>query len=456
MKDSRISRLRQAVAEPAAPYGPLRITELRIAHYRYFTEPCAIDIDGKNLLVYGENGSGKSSIYRALAYLTRLRFDSIDKERNIFCPDDSAQIEFFFSNGQTLVVDRDLGELPDSCSFLRGLSVFSPMLDYKKLLRIHYAPGMNGDQINIYGMLRELFRDYRIPGGDKLSGINDFTRYFDTLKAVVNGDLLLEINTLIAFFDKDFRINRFFFRIDTSDDGRPEPRVSIDIDYRDTAIEGYHLFLNEARLSALAISVYFASIHKLLGTLDQDCLKILALDDLLISLDMGNRMKLMEILKDYFADFQIFFFTHDKSLFNLYKNQLDWRKYEIYAGEDQGIPRPILKAYESRIQKAKTYLAKNELDSAALQLRKEFENLLQSLLQPEEQRDRSGRELDLSKLIARAKKKVKPSARGILTRLDRDRQHILNPLCHGDKRPVFAEEIRSTIEDLDFLINFLK
>lgn len=43
-----------------------RIKEVHINNFKFFPESEPIKIDGKNILLYGENGSGKSSFYWAL------------------------------------------------------------------------------------------------------------------------------------------------------------------------------------------------------------------------------------------------------------------------------------------------------------------------------------------------------------------------------------------------------
>ncbi|MEA1968847.1 MAG: hypothetical protein U9N77_11600 [Thermodesulfobacteriota bacterium] len=133
------------------------------------------------------------------------------------------------------------------------------------------------------------------------------------------------------------------------------PVINLILDYKEYLIEKYHTFLNEARLSALAISIYMVAIKRLLDVLETDSLKILVLDDLLISLDMGNRLKLLEILKNEFVDFQIFFFTHDKELYEIYKNKLAWKKYEFYLDDHDDIPGVILKQGRSEIERAKVF-----------------------------------------------------------------------------------------------------
>lgn len=44
-----------------------RITKISIDNYRAYIEPLDLELPaGENLLVYGENGSGKSSLFKAL------------------------------------------------------------------------------------------------------------------------------------------------------------------------------------------------------------------------------------------------------------------------------------------------------------------------------------------------------------------------------------------------------
>ncbi len=52
-----------------------RVTKFEINNYRAFFNQYAFELpQGENLLVYGENGSGKSSLFKALSnYLTSSR-----------------------------------------------------------------------------------------------------------------------------------------------------------------------------------------------------------------------------------------------------------------------------------------------------------------------------------------------------------------------------------------------
>ncbi len=455
MSDERLDILQQKVAETGTGYGPVRINRIRLANYRFFRDEFRLDFGGANLLIYGENGSGKSTIYRALELLTKNSFTSVADEKNIFGEADP-EIEFDFSNGKELIITSDMTELPTGFDFIKDLSIFIPMLDYKKLLRVHFATSVKADRINVYDMLRELFKSYPVEGSGALSEIKNFLVYIRELENLINGDLLKEINTLIKFFDTDFKIDRFSFNTESTEDGRPEQVVKIEIDFRDTMIDNYHSFLNEARLSALAVSIYFAAIKKLLGTLKGESLKIIVLDDLLISLDMSNRLKLLEILKAEFTDFQILFFTHDKELFEIYKNKMPWEKYELYLDDAAEIPSVIVKKGSSEIDKAKEFYLAKEYDCCALQLRKGFERMLKSYLPPREQRNKNHEELDLAGLVGKATAKSTGDAKAILEKLDSDRKHILNPLSHNDDRNIYSRELRSAIEDLERLKGMLK
>ena len=54
------------------------INKLKLEHFKAFREPAELVLDGKNVLVYGENGAGKSSLYQALKIIFHRKwiFDS--------------------------------------------------------------------------------------------------------------------------------------------------------------------------------------------------------------------------------------------------------------------------------------------------------------------------------------------------------------------------------------------
>ena len=458
MTDERLNTLKNIVSDPESNYGQIRITKIKISDYRFFCGEYEFDFNGKNVLMYGENGSGKSSVYKALGLLASKKYSEITEHVNIFSEGKSPLVEFSFSNGRDLIIHSDLDELPKGMEFIEGLSVFSPMLDYKKLLKVHFSMNEKDENINIYDMLRILFKDYPCKEKQTLSEITDPIEYFDTLKSIVNSELIVNSNEILNFFEADVKILSFGFQQKFASDGRGvEPVINIKVEFKDNELTSYHNFLNEARLTSLAISIYFSAILRLLDTLNKECLKILVLDDLLISLDMSNRLKLLEILKNKFNNFQIFFFTHDKESFDLFRDKMDWEKFELYLHEIDNIPKPIIKKGASEIDRAKEFFAQKEYEACALFLRKGFEKLLKNYLPRREQLDKNFNELDLSGLIGKAIFICSfDDTLQILKSLNSNRKHLLNQLCHSNPKTIHANEIKEAIENLEKLNELLK
>jgi hypothetical protein len=81
-------------------------------------------------------------------------------------------------------------------------------------------------------------------------------------------------------------------------------------------------FLNEARLTTIALSLRFAMLDEKYVEVAP---KLLVLDDLLISLDMSNRDIVLELIINKFKKYQIIMMTHDRAFFNLMRrNELNW------------------------------------------------------------------------------------------------------------------------------------
>ena len=77
--------------------------------------------------------------------------------------------------------------------------------------------------------------------------------------------------------------------------------VRAKIKYLSKQIDKPHIFLNEARLSAIAISIYLGMVKRHIQGIP--C-KVLFLDDIFIGLDISNRLPLLEILKSDFDSYQ--------------------------------------------------------------------------------------------------------------------------------------------------------
>jgi energy-coupling factor transporter ATP-binding protein EcfA2 len=306
----------------------IKIDKIELHNFKFFIddeEHNTFEPNERGMLIYGENGSGKSSLFKAFEFLTKptISADEFEKNINIFKQDDT-YLEFKFSNSEILRIDSDELSLGNDYLFIEKLSVPKPIIDYKSLLNVSYSIEKE-EKKNLYKFFQKILEDYPIDvdGKELLKELED-DEYFEEFKRIIKDELFDDINLFLTFFNQKFIITD----IKLSGIGR---KVYLEIDFFNKALTNYQNFLNEARLSALAISVYFAIIKKQFSLLSENSFKILILDDLLISLDMNNRLNLINILKTEFSDFQIFFFTHDKGFFEILKDKMSWKAYEMYV-----------------------------------------------------------------------------------------------------------------------------
>ena len=148
------------------------------------------------------------------------------------------------------------------------------------------------------------------------------------------------------------------------------PSIGFEIELNGNVVRKPQSFLNEAKLTQLALSVRFGAT---LAHLHDSPLKLLVLDDLLISLDMNNRMKVVDIiLSDTFAEHQKIILTHDLGFFNEFRRRIgpshtDWSFQHFNSGQGTGI---ALKEAKTEVQKAEDYLTGHSLNEAAICLRR--------------------------------------------------------------------------------------
>jgi hypothetical protein len=151
------------------------------------------------------------------------------------------------------------------------------------------------------------------------------------------------------------------------------PQIGFGIKVGEKHIISPHTFLNEAKLTQLALSVRFGAT---LAHLREAPFKLLVLDDLLISLDMGNRMKVVDIiLGETFAEYQKIILTHDRGFYQEFKRRIGpahttW-SFQCFKGKPNDAL--CLEPDKSDLQKAETHLAEHNFDVAAWFLRKAAE-----------------------------------------------------------------------------------
>ena len=81
---------------------------------------------------------------------------------------------------------------------------------------------------------------------------------------------------------------------------------------------------------------------------------------------MSNRLSLITLLKEYFSDFQLFLFTHDKGFFEILKEKMSWKNYEIYVQQNSDrYEMPYLKKSLNYFESAKKYFDEYDYPACA-------------------------------------------------------------------------------------------
>ena len=192
-----------------------------------------------------------------------------------------------------------------------------------------------------------------------------------------------------------------------------------------------HTHFNEAKLTAIALSVRFALLN-----LDKPADgRFLALDDMLISLDMSNRAKVVNFLLEISDKYKIYLFTHDKMFFEYFKHKTkknpgEWVYKEIYMNDDKT---PYIRNSEDYLGQAEHFIKQHEYEVAGNFLRKAAELLCKNFLPTKWQLSTEYSRLDLNGLIQNCKRYAEESGLTDITifeELDSFRKFILNPASH--------------------------
>lgn len=165
----------------------MRITDIHIKNYRAFygEHHICLDKDGKNLMVYGENGSGKSSLFTALQDFLKSSVDKIEVEENIFVPT---------SQKNTASIKVDIKESPETSKTTSfELKITDKVLISADKVLISEANKVKG------------FFDYRSLLRTHMGHTPDFLIIKRTEKDKINKALLIETKGALYAEDKVFQ-----------------------------------------------------------------------------------------------------------------------------------------------------------------------------------------------------------------------------------------------------------
>ena len=228
-----------------------------------------------------------------------------------------------------------------------------------------------------------------------------------------------------------------------------------------------HTFLNEARLTAIALAIRLAMLDERLY--DVNSASLLVLDDLLLSLDMSHRDKVLDIILKKVDEYQILILTHDRAFYNLCKRRIEnklktdnkykWEFKEMFQDiTENDIPCPFITEPKSNISSAKKYFKEFDYPACANYLRKESERLLKELLPLNKtiqgNLDEGSKPLLLNGLINKFETYYK-SIGGNFTSFEKLKEYkdvLMNPLSHHNiESPIYKQELINTFKILERL-----
>lgn len=232
------------------------------------------------------------------------------------------------------------------------------------------------------------------------------------------------------------------------------------------AVHKPHSFLNEAKTSALGIAIRLAILTQ---KRQANCLKFIVLDDLLISLDMRNREKVLELLlsDEFVLNYQILILTHDKMFYEMVKHKINileqgnaWKYVEMYGAEDEkGNSKPNITISKTYYEKAVEFRDANNLSESANNLRKAGEEFCKKILSKKQTITEDYTSHDLNGMIQHsilfAVMNDLQSAN--FHQLDKFRKFILNSGSHDDHdTAIFRNEISDCINTFKDYFNKVK
>ena len=193
-----------------------------------------------------------------------------------------------------------------------------------------------------------------------------------------------EENSNLSFERIDSRVEVF----ESIDPNFTQPKINIKID-NTLNLKGN---FNEATLKLSALAIFFALIEMDSSqsmNQGEKSLKVLLFDDILLSVDMGNRIYITKYICENYQDYQKIILTHSLSFFEQfeimirhYKEEGLWLKQILYKSEianNKFEAKLYDKSYEY-LDKARKAIEHNQLESAGNYLRKELEKSVQEII----------------------------------------------------------------------------
>jgi len=407
----------------------LKIDKLEVKNFKFFDDVKPLEFDAKNILIYGENGSGKSTIYWALYTLLQSSIKDDEKIKKYFTKEDNdslvnayteddtdSKVRLYVKDDDTeYTISKDHITIKGDDKLIEKTLYTSDFINYKYLFR--FFNFLHRDEIDLFSIFEYEILQYLNKDGQNLydlwkdilnlekdkpnqhytqkSRYDMLQRNISLFHSYLNSfleDIALKTKEYLKQFgyqDINIAFQAKKAKYERITDRPPyhftKPKIILFIKIDDKHIPKPQSYFNEAKLTAIALSVRF-SITKI--KLKEGPLKLLVLDDLLVSLDMSNRDKVLEIIlnDDDLKNYQKIILTHDKAFFEMAKRKFDymqqgkWKYFEMYIDIKSDKEKPFIMPHRNYFEKAEYYFIRHDYPACANYLRKEAERLLKSLV----------------------------------------------------------------------------
>lgn len=290
------------------------INKLKLKNFKAFREEANLDLDGKNVLIYGENGAGKSSLYQALKII--FHRDKIFK----------AQIDPTVNDPKDRQnAEKDvLGRYNYQKTPLTDFTLEINGQDYKTYSTAGYDVSMISREdiqaVDIIDVVKVLKQG--------IVGIADPAAFVSDKKETIES--FINIFLKDYFYEDNLTVELTY--------SSPNWLLTVKDASRDNQgrFERLTEYFNEAKLHIIKLLLLMTAVLYN-GALERGEQRVLVLDDVISSMDAANRTLFIELLYDFFKEYQLIILTHSISFFNLadyafstaHRQRDEWKRYQI-------------------------------------------------------------------------------------------------------------------------------